>query len=150
MSQKTDIVRNANNVARVANSQLVSADDELHPLMSLKTNRPIERFPETPRGVGKMSSTFRLPASPTSLVVPYPFPSSPPFCQSSLPLLSSSQSKDGSIVKTLQHNEDKALTKWTVTLVDSTLLALEADRSGKEEEKRERLRVQLGLKPNPA
>jgi len=37
-----------------------------------------------------------------------------------------------------------------VTLVDSILLALEADRAGNEEAKRERLRVQIGLKPNPA
>lgn len=37
-----------------------------------------------------------------------------------------------------------------VTTVDAILLALEADRTGKETEKRERLRVQIGLKPNPA
>lgn len=37
-----------------------------------------------------------------------------------------------------------------VTVVDAILNALEADRMGKEEEKRERLRVQIGLKPNPA
>ncbi|KAF1346289.1 hypothetical protein BDV97DRAFT_401629 [Delphinella strobiligena] len=83
---------NANNIARVANSHLTSAEEKLQPLLSLKTNRPIERFPETSKGLGRLS----------------------------------------------------------VTLVDSILLALEADRSGNEEVKRERLRVQIGLKPNPA
>lgn len=39
---------------------------------------------------------------------------------------------------------------FLVTLVDSTLNALEADRGGNEKEKRERLRIQIGLKPNPA
>jgi len=39
---------------------------------------------------------------------------------------------------------------YTVTVVDAILLSLEAERTGKEEEKRERLRVQIGLKPNPA
>lgn len=39
---------------------------------------------------------------------------------------------------------------FLVTLVDSILLALEADRAGNEEVKRARLRVQIGLKPNPA
>lgn len=37
-----------------------------------------------------------------------------------------------------------------VTLLDAMLVALEADRTGTEEAKRERLRVQIGLKPNPA
>ncbi|KAL1303008.1 hypothetical protein AAFC00_003324 [Neodothiora populina] len=78
---------NANSLSRTQNARLTSADDKLHPLLSLKTGRAIDRFPETPRGVGKLS----------------------------------------------------------VTLVDSTLLALEADRSGKEDEKRARLREQIGL-----
>ena len=37
-----------------------------------------------------------------------------------------------------------------VTIVDAILLALDADRTGKEAEKRANLRIQLGLKPNPA
>lgn len=37
-----------------------------------------------------------------------------------------------------------------VTLLDAMLVALEADRTGTEDAKRERLRVQIGLKPNPA
>ncbi|KEQ95054.1 hypothetical protein AUEXF2481DRAFT_233239 [Aureobasidium subglaciale EXF-2481] len=83
---------NANNVARVANSHLVSADDKLHPLLSLKNGRTLEKFPESP----------------------------------------------------------KALAKLSVALVDAMLSALEADRNGNEMEKRERLRLQIGLKPNPA
>jgi len=34
--------------------------------------------------------------------------------------------------------------------VDNMLNALDADRSGNEATKREKLRVQIGLKPNPA
>jgi hypothetical protein len=49
------INRNANNVARVANSQLVSADDKLHPLMSLKNGRTLEKFPDTPKALAKLS-----------------------------------------------------------------------------------------------
>lgn len=49
------INRNANNVARVANSQLVSADDKLYPLLSLKNGRPLEKFPETPKALAKLS-----------------------------------------------------------------------------------------------
>lgn len=37
-----------------------------------------------------------------------------------------------------------------VTVVDAMLSALEADRTGNEMEKREKLRLQIGLKPNPA
>ncbi|KAF2153423.1 hypothetical protein K461DRAFT_293687 [Myriangium duriaei CBS 260.36] len=83
---------NANNVARVANSQLVSADDKLHPLVSIKTGKAIDKFPSTPKDVSKLS----------------------------------------------------------VTVVDAILNTLEADRTGKEDDKRERLRIQIGLKPNPA
>jgi len=91
LETKTKAV-NANNIARVANSQLVSADDKLHPLLALKTGKAIEKFPSTPKEINKLG----------------------------------------------------------VVQLDSMLLALEADRSGKEEEKSERLRVQIGLKPNPA
>ncbi|KAH0284218.1 hypothetical protein M436DRAFT_62189 [Aureobasidium namibiae CBS 147.97] len=78
--------------AVVANSQLVSADDKLHPLLSLKNGRTLEKFPETP----------------------------------------------------------KALAKLSVTVVDAMLSALEADREGNEMVKREKLRLQIGLKANPA
>ncbi|KAF2140194.1 uncharacterized protein K452DRAFT_299580 [Aplosporella prunicola CBS 121167] len=49
---------NHNNVARIANSHLVSADDHLHVLHSLKTNRPIERFPSTPKDIAKLTDTL--------------------------------------------------------------------------------------------
>jgi hypothetical protein len=38
----------------------------------------------------------------------------------------------------------------TVTVVDAMLSALEADREGNEMVKREKLRLQIGLKANPA
>lgn len=37
-----------------------------------------------------------------------------------------------------------------VTIVDAMLSALEADREGNEMVKREKLRLQIGLKANPA
>jgi len=37
-----------------------------------------------------------------------------------------------------------------VLQVDNMLLGLEADRAGNEAAKREKLRLQIGLKPNPA
>ncbi|KAK3051034.1 hypothetical protein LTR09_007783 [Extremus antarcticus] len=83
---------NANNVARVANSQLTSNDEKLHPLVSLKTGKAIEKFPGTSKDIEKL----------------------------------------------------------TLTLIDTILNNLEADRTGSEAMKRERLRVQIGLKPNPA
>ncbi|PSK36718.1 hypothetical protein B9Z65_1901 [Elsinoe australis] len=91
LEAKTKAV-NTNNVARVANSQLVSADEKLHPLVSIKTGKAIDKFPATPKDISKLS----------------------------------------------------------LTVVDAILNTLEADRTGKEEEKREKLRVQIGLKPNPA
>jgi hypothetical protein len=39
---------------------------------------------------------------------------------------------------------------FTVINVDNMLNALDADRTGNEATKREKLRVQIGLKPNPA
>lgn len=57
-----EINRNANNVARVANSQLVSADDKLHPLLSLKNGKKLEKFPDTPKALAKLSGWF-LPGS---------------------------------------------------------------------------------------
>ncbi|OCL13612.1 hypothetical protein AOQ84DRAFT_372017 [Glonium stellatum] len=83
---------NSNNVARVANSHLTSADDKLHVLHSLKTGRPIERFPTTPKEIAKL----------------------------------------------------------TDTLVDAILLALDVERTGSKEQKVEKLRMQIGLKPSPA
>ncbi|OBW64951.1 hypothetical protein D6C84_04383 [Aureobasidium pullulans] len=91
LETKTKAV-NANNIARVANSQLTNADEKLHPLLSLKNGRTLEKFPDT----------------------------------------------------------SKALAKLSVTVVDAMLSALEADRTGNEMEKREKLRLQIGLKPNPA
>ena len=84
--------RNANNIARVANSQLTSNDEKLQPMMSLKTGKPIEKFPTTSKDIEKLS----------------------------------------------------------LTLVDTMLNALEADRTGSEATKKERLRVQIGLKATPA
>lgn len=42
------------------------------------------------------------------------------------------------------------LVVFIVITVDAMLSALEADRDGNEMEKREKLRLQIGLKPNPA
>ncbi|KAK4544284.1 hypothetical protein LTR36_004494 [Oleoguttula mirabilis] len=83
---------NANNIARVANSKLATSDEKLYPLLSLKTGKPVEKFPLTSAGIPKLS----------------------------------------------------------LTLVDAMLNALDADRTGNEEAKRERLRVQIGLGPKPA
>jgi len=100
---------NTNNIARTANSHLVSADEKLHPLVSLKTGRAIDRFPETSKGLSKLSRMY------------------------------------------IVHHKWKTHADLSqVTLVDAMLNALEADRTGKEDEKRERLRVLVGLKPNPA
>ncbi|CAD0112261.1 unnamed protein product, partial [Aureobasidium uvarum] len=79
MIEKLDIKTKA----VVANSQLVSADDKLHPLLSLKNGRPLTSFRDA-KGVGEAER------------------------------------------------------------------ALEADRDGNEMMKREKLRLQIGLKPNPA
>lgn len=49
------ITSNANNIARVANSQLTSNDEKLHPLLSLKTGKPVEKFPLTSAGIPKLS-----------------------------------------------------------------------------------------------
>jgi len=49
---------NINNIARTANSHLVSADEKLHPLVSLKTARAIDRFPDTPTGLSKLSRMY--------------------------------------------------------------------------------------------
>ncbi|GAB7328946.1 hypothetical protein MBLNU13_g00817t1 [Cladosporium sp. NU13] len=44
----------------------------------------------------------------------------------------------------------KDIAKLTLIQVDNMLLGLEADRAGNEAAKREKLRLQIGLKPNPA
>jgi hypothetical protein len=49
---------NTNNVARVANSHLISSDAKLHPLVSLRTGKPLEKFPETSAGLGKLTCKF--------------------------------------------------------------------------------------------
>jgi len=46
---------NANNIARVANSQLTNADEKLHPLLSLKNGRTLEKFPDTSKALAKLS-----------------------------------------------------------------------------------------------
>ncbi|KAK0935405.1 hypothetical protein LTR29_013038 [Friedmanniomyces endolithicus] len=83
---------NANNIARVANSQLTANDEKLLPLVSLKTGKPMEKFPATSKDIEKLGLTY----------------------------------------------------------VDAILNGLEADRAGNEAVKKERLRLQIGLKPNPA
>ncbi|GAB7360549.1 hypothetical protein MBLNU230_g0434t1 [Neophaeotheca triangularis] len=83
---------NSNNVARVANSWLNSHDDKLHTMYSLKTGKPLDKFPPTSRDIAKLN----LPA------------------------------------------------------VDLMLNHLDADRTGSEEAKKERLRLQFGLRPTPA
>jgi len=87
----------------------VSADDKLTPLVNLKTNGgKIDRFPATPRDIGKLSGMY------------------------------------------VRYQPVIAILTIPVTLLDTMLVALEADRTGTEDTKRERLRVQIGLKPNPA
>lgn len=46
---------NTNNVARVANSHLTSNDAKLHPLVSLRTGKPLEKFPETSKDIAKLT-----------------------------------------------------------------------------------------------
>lgn len=46
---------NANNIARVANSQLTSSNEKLHPLVSLKNNKALDKFPETSKEIEKLS-----------------------------------------------------------------------------------------------
>ncbi|KAI7162632.1 hypothetical protein KC349_g1921 [Hortaea werneckii] len=82
---------NANSIARVANSQMTDPEEKLHPLLSLKTGKPIEKFPPSPASISKLG----------------------------------------------------------LTQIDTLLNTLEADRSGNEDAKRERLRLQIGLKPKP-
>ena len=54
LETKTKAV-NANNVARVANSQLTSNDEKLHPLMSLKTGKTLDKFPDTSKDIQKLT-----------------------------------------------------------------------------------------------
>jgi hypothetical protein len=49
---------NTNNVARVANSHLISSDAKLHPLVSLRTGKPLEKFPDTSAGLTKLTCKF--------------------------------------------------------------------------------------------
>jgi len=46
---------NTNNVARVANSHLTSSDAKLHPLVSLRTGKPLEKFPEASKDLAKLT-----------------------------------------------------------------------------------------------
>ncbi|OCK82180.1 hypothetical protein K432DRAFT_403132 [Lepidopterella palustris CBS 459.81] len=49
---------NVNNIARVASCRLRSAFDQLHVLHSLKTGRPIENYPTSPKEIAKLSDTL--------------------------------------------------------------------------------------------
>lgn len=49
---------NANNVARVANSQLTSSEEKLHPLVNVKTGKTLDKFPETSKDLTKLTCTF--------------------------------------------------------------------------------------------
>jgi hypothetical protein len=49
---------NANNIARVANSHLTSNDAKLHPLVSLRTGKPLDKFPETSKDIAKLTREF--------------------------------------------------------------------------------------------
>jgi len=49
---------NTNNVARVANSHLISSDAKLHPLVSLRTGKPLEKFPEASKDLAKLTRKF--------------------------------------------------------------------------------------------
>ena len=55
---------NANNIARVANSQLTSSDEKLHPLVSLKTGKPIEKFPGTSKEIEKLTCMLDVDVCP--------------------------------------------------------------------------------------
>lgn len=57
LETKTKAV-NTNNVARVANSHLTSNDAKLHPLVSLRTGRTLEKFPETSKDIAKLTREF--------------------------------------------------------------------------------------------
>lgn len=46
---------NTNNVARVANSHLTSNDAKLHPLVSLRTGKPLDKFPEASKDIAKLT-----------------------------------------------------------------------------------------------
>jgi len=50
---------NTNNVARVANSHLTSNDAKLHPLVSLKTGKTLDKFPETSKDIAKLTCKLR-------------------------------------------------------------------------------------------
>jgi len=55
----TVVFSNANNIARVANSQLTANDEKLLPLVSLKTGKPMEKFPATSKDIEKLGRQFR-------------------------------------------------------------------------------------------
>lgn len=55
----TNETSNVNNIARVASCRLRSAFDQLHVLHSLKTGRPIENYPTSPKEIAKLSGQWR-------------------------------------------------------------------------------------------
>lgn len=50
---------NTNNVARVANSHLTSNDAKLNPLVSLKTGKTLDKFPESSKDIAKLTCKSR-------------------------------------------------------------------------------------------
>lgn len=50
---------NTNNVARVANSHLTSNDAKLNPLVSLKTGKTLDKFPESSKDIAKLTCELR-------------------------------------------------------------------------------------------
>lgn len=59
---------NANSIARVANSQMTDPEDKLQPLLSLKTGKPIEKFPLTPASISKLGRALSRKGSVCTLV----------------------------------------------------------------------------------
>jgi hypothetical protein len=118
---------NTNNVARVANSHLTTSDAKLHPLVSLRNGKPLDKFPETSAGLVKL--TCKSPISFSFSLLCWGWLESLGLCCVFVQLL---------------------MRCLLVVNVDQMLNALDAERSGSEAMKRERLRVQIGLRPNPA
>jgi len=83
--------------------------------VSLRTGKPLEKFPETSAGIAKLT------------------------CKSFWCCVGIGRCFNADLVFV-----------FLVVSIDNMLNALDAERSGNEATKREKLRVQIGLKPNPA
>jgi hypothetical protein len=116
---------NTNNVARVANSHLTTSDAKLHPLVNLRNGKPLDKFPETSASLAKLTCKFSFSFFRYCAGVGWK-----------------------ASVSAVYLSSAHAIS--LVVGVDNMLNALDAERSGSEAMKRERLRVQIGLKPNPA